>query len=34
MRWVASRVAERLNTDDLKKLGNIRKIPNLHSIIA
>ena len=27
---VASRVAERLNTWELKKLGNIRKVSKLH----
>ena len=31
---VASRVAERLKTKDLRKLGNIRKVSKLHRMIA
>ena len=31
---VASRVAERLKTQDLRKLGNIRKLSKLHGMIA
>ena len=31
---VASRVAERLKTLNLKKLGNIRKVSKLHRMIA
>ena len=32
---VASQVAERLKIlEDLKKLGNIRKVPKLHRMIA
>ena len=30
----ASRVAEQLKTQDLRKLGNIRKVSNLHRMIA
>ena len=31
---VASRVAKRLKTSGLRKLGNIRKVPKLHRMIA
>ena len=31
---VASQVAERLKTEDLRKLGNIRKLSKLHGMIA
>ena len=31
---VASRAAERLKTQDLRKLGNIRKMSKIHRIIA
>ena len=30
----SSRVAERLKTYDLRKLGNIRKMPNFGGVIA
>ena len=32
--WVASRVAERLKTSGLKKLGNIRKVSKTHWMTA
>ena len=32
--WVASQVAEKLKTEDLRKLGNIRKVSKLHKMIA
>ena len=31
---VASRVAEQLKTQNLRKLGNIRKVSKLHPVIA
>ena len=32
--WIASRVVTRLKTLDLRKLGNIRKVTELHRMIA